>query len=173
MCASHDGSRAKVLPRSCELVDRAGPEIGPVGRLVGIGHRLFLHSVAGRRRLEGRCLSADPLRNPGVERACLREVGAARLAAGLARFRPKYKDFLGASHASCTRAVGRRAPRALSRPIGVPDRIHLHKTANLAHNITGIYSSTLRRDSCCLAAWATAPGTFLLFASILSSCSRR
>ena len=34
------------------------------------------------------------LRDPGVERARLREVGSARLAAGLARSRPKYTDLL-------------------------------------------------------------------------------
>jgi hypothetical protein len=33
--------------------------------------------------------------------------------------------------------------------------------------------STFRRESCCLAAVATAPVTFLLLASALSSCSRR
>jgi hypothetical protein len=33
-------------------------------------------------------------RDPGVERPRLREVGSGRLAAGLARFRPKYADLL-------------------------------------------------------------------------------
>jgi hypothetical protein len=37
------------------------------------------------------------LRDPGVERARVQEVRSARLAAGLARFRPKYTGLLALS----------------------------------------------------------------------------
>ena len=53
------------------------------------------------------------LRDPDVERARVREVRSARLAAGLARFRPKYTDLLGGRDVPAGRVHRRVQGRAV------------------------------------------------------------
>jgi hypothetical protein len=79
----------------------AGGFVVPGGRTVGVvagSPTRELSFVWGDEGGVGarRPVSFGPsLRDPGVERPRLREVGSGRLAAGLARSRPKYTDLLG------------------------------------------------------------------------------